>query len=331
MEQLINSGLSIKDALEVSALINNKKSNISMLLYEQIKKGISFADAVNNLNMIFPPVYRGIISVGDKVGSIEKIFPRLRQYLETQKKIKDKIQGAMLYPIIVLITAFICFIGMIFFVFPKLKTMFIEFGGEAAIILDNNISKIEKNSIIFLILFCILIFTFLFLKYISKKKVELQLKLDSILLEMPILGKFLTYHETLNFSFAMETLISGGISVEDAIKESNSVLINTAYKNALNDIRMRITKGETLSTAFNIHKKIFPEYMIKWIMVVEKSGKTEQVFAQLRNYFHNEIDLYTTRFMTLIEPSLIILIGLFLVVIILNVIVPVFSLYGSIL
>ncbi len=96
MEQLINSGLSIKDALEISSLINKKNDNISTILYQQIQKGTSFANAVNQMDNVFPSVYRGIISVGDKVGSVEKIFPRLRLYLETQKKIKDKLIYSML-------------------------------------------------------------------------------------------------------------------------------------------------------------------------------------------------------------------------------------------
>ena len=89
MEQLINSGLSIKDALEISSLINKKNNTLEATLFEQIQKGVSFADSVQKLDNIFPPVYRGIISVGDKIGSVEKIFPRLRLYLETQKKIDE--------------------------------------------------------------------------------------------------------------------------------------------------------------------------------------------------------------------------------------------------
>ena len=124
MEQLINSGLSIKDALEISSLINKKNDNLETKIYKQIQKGISFAEAVNQMTNVFSPVYRGIISVGDRIGSVEKIFPRLRLYLETQKKIKDKLMGALIYPIIVLVTTLLVFTAMIFFVFPKLKTMF---------------------------------------------------------------------------------------------------------------------------------------------------------------------------------------------------------------
>lgn len=331
MEQLINSGLSIKDALEISSMINKKNGNLEASLYEQIQKGNSFADAVNTMENVFPPVYRGIISVGDKVGSVKKIFPRLRLYLETQKKIKDKLFGAMLYPIIVMSTAVLVFAAMIFFVFPKLKIMFMEFGGEAAQLLERNINRMEKSFTAIFVIILLIIFSIIILKIVSSRNQSIKIQKDKVILSLPLIGKFLTYLETLHFSFAMETLISGGITIEDSIQESEAVISNSAYKEALRDVRNRITRGESLSVAFSMHNKIFPDYMIKWMMVGEKSGKPEQVFSQLRNYFQNEIDLYTTKFMTLIEPALIVLIGIFLVALIFNVIVPVFSLYGSIL
>lgn len=331
MEQLINSGLSIKDALEISSLINKKNDNLETKIYKQIQKGISFAEAVNQMTNVFSPVYRGIISVGDRIGSVEKIFPRLRLYLETQKKIKDKLMGALIYPIIVLVTTLLVFTAMIFFVFPKLKTMFMEFGGEASQLLETKIGHMETGFITVLIIILFLIFLSLLFRILISRNNSIKTTKDTFLLKIPAVGRFLSYLEALHFSFAMETLLSGGITIEDSISESLSVISNNAYKEALKDIRNRITRGESISHAFSIHENIFPDYMIKWMMVSEKSGKPEQVFSQLRNYFQNEIDLYTTKFMTLIEPALIILIGIFLVTLILNVIVPVFSLYGSIL
>ena len=331
MEQLINSGLSIKDALEISSLINKKNDNLETKIYKQIQKGIPFAEVVNQMSNVFSPVYRGIISVGDRIGSVEKIFPRLRLYLETQKKIKDKLLGALIYPIIVLVTTLLVFTAMIFFVFPKLKTMFLEFGGEASQLLETKISHMETGFITIFIVFLFLIFLSLIFRILISRNNSIKTTKDTFLLKVPAVGRFLSYLESLHFSFAMETLLSGGITIEDSISESLSVISNNAYKEALKDIRNRITRGESISQAFSMHENIFPDYMIKWMMVGEKSGKPEQVFSQLRNYFQNEIDLYTTKFMTLIEPALIILIGIFLVTLILNVIVPVFSLYGSIL
>lgn len=334
MEQLLNAGLSIKDALDVSSTINGKKKNkdyISLNILEKIKKGTSFADAVSEMDTIFSSVYRGIISVGDKIGSVEKIFPRLRLYLETQKKIKDKLSGALLYPIIVFVTTLLVFVTMLFFVFPKLKSMFADFGGEAALILEQNILKLEKGFTVFFLIISLIALIIIGLSILSKNNHLLRKFKDNFLLKIPILGKFIVYFETLNFTFAMETLLSGGIAIEDALEESQTVVSNIIYKDALEDIKNRLTRGESLSASFAMHQNLFPDYMTKWMIVGEKSGKSDVVFSQLRNYFQNEIDLYTTKFMTLVEPSLILIVGIFLITLIINVIVPIFSLYGSII
>lgn len=332
MEQLVLSGLSIKDSLEVASMMNRRKKgiDISSLIFEKIQKGQSFADAINEMSDVFPPVYRGIISVGDRVGSVEKIFPRLRLYLETQKKIKDKLLGAMIYPLMVMTTALVAFVAMIIFVFPKLKTMFMELGGDASIILEKNIIKLETAFSSFLIFILLFIIILVMTKLLASKNKDIKIIMDSILLKLPVLGKFFLYLETLNFSFAMETLSAGGVTVENAIRESKNVITNEKLKSALDDIILRIVRGESLSSSFSI-QNIFPSYISKWIMVGEKTGKPELVFSQIRNYFQNEIDIYTSRFMAMVEPALIIIIGIILAIFILTIIVPVFSLYGSIL
>lgn len=332
MDQLLTSGLSIKDSLEILSTMDNKNgcSALSANLLDMIKKGYSFASSVNEYNDYFSPVYRGIINIGDKIGSVEKIFPKLKSYLENQKKIKDKISSALLYPILVLITASLAFIAMIFFVFPKLKKMFTEFGGIAAIKLEQNIHNIELGLIIYLITIISILIIVVILRTIAKRNDSVRYTFDNLVLKLPIIGKISTYKEILNFSFAMETLVSSGITIESALQESMTVLTNKAFEKALSDIRTRIIKGESLSSAFAKHN-VFPSYITKWILVGERSGNTEQIFTQIRKYYQSEIDIITTKFMALIEPALIILIGIILITLIITVVIPVFSMYGEIL
>lgn len=332
MEQLISSGLSIKDSLEILSTINGKEKSsvLANKILELIKKGTSFATAVDSLQNYFPSIYRGIIRVGNKIGSVEKIFPKLKDYLENQKKIKDKIASALLYPMLVLITAVVAFSTMVLFVFPKLKTMFIELGGTAAIKLEQNINRMESTFIFILILFIVVTVTLILIMQFSKTNIKLKVFIDSIKLKIPLINKYILYREILNFSFAMETLTSSGITIENAIEESLSVISNEAIKNALENVNKKIVKGESLSKSFE-SQKVFPIYLTKWMLVGEKSGKTDQIFSQIKKYYQSEIDIFTTKFMALIEPILILLIGLILIILIFTIVIPVFSLYGELL
>lgn len=333
MEQLIESGLSMKDALEVTSLISkNKKGSVRIAeeLLMNIQKGVSFADSINEMEDVFPSVYRGIIKVGDKVGTVEKIFPRLRTYLETNQKIKDKLKGALIYPLIVLFTAVMGVIAMTVFVFPKLQEMFEEFGGEASVLLQRNIIKLKTGSIVLLSIIILLIISIFIIKIIMKKNVNFKQSFDSVLLKIPLIGKFQIYWNTLNFAFAMETLTAGSVTIDNAIPEAQSVITNAAYNRALSEVNKDIMKGVSLSSAFKKHKE-FPEYMSRWMVVGEKSGKPDKIFSQIRNYFQNYIDQYIIKIMALIEPALIILVGLIILLFVVTIVVPVFSLYGSII
>lgn len=333
METLLASGLSIKDSLEITSLIGTKKDDCGELageLLSEIRKGVTFAKAVGGMNSLFPPVYRGIISVGDHVGSVEKIFPRLRMYLETSKKLRDKFVSALIYPSLVFFIAVIGTVGLAVFVFPKLETMFSEFGGEAAVLLQNNIHKLQTGIGTFIICLLIIFSAAMIIKKTAKRNSKLKIRLDALALRYPLLGKFNAEWQTLNFAFAMETLTAGGVTIEAAIPEAESVVTNEAYRTALSDVTSDIIKGIAVSEAFSEHQE-FPSYMSRWLMVGERSGKTEQVFAQIRTYFQNDIEKYTSWFMSLIEPVLIILVGMLLLILVMTIIVPIFSLYGTIL
>jgi type II secretory pathway component PulF len=332
MELLVDSGLSVKDSLEVASLIGgkNKKGKLAADLLSDIHKGNSFATSVNNMTTVFSPIYRGIISVGDIIGSVEKIFPRLRMYLENQKKIREKISGALIYPCMVLCVALFGLTGLSVFVIPRLEAIFRDFGGEAAIQLQSNMQRLQHGLISIAISIVILILLGIGIHQTAKRNIRLRQDLDRLKLYVPVIGRFLTAWQTLNFTFAMETLTAGGITVETAISKAKAVVSNEAYKAALEKVSEDIEKGTPLSEAFSKHKE-FPEYMSQWLIVGERSGKTEQVFSQIRTYFQNETERLIARFMILIEPTFIILIGLLLLFMVIAIIVPLFSLYGSIL
>jgi type II secretory pathway component PulF len=333
METLLASGLSIKDALEITSLIGVKKGDCGELageLLSEIRKGVTFAKAVGGMSSTFPSVYRGIISVGDLVGSVEKIFPRLRMYLENSKKLHDKLVSALIYPCMVFIIAVAGSIGLGVFVFPKLETMFSEFGGQAAALLQNNIHNLQTGISTVVICLLFIVFALFSIKKISKKNNKLKTSIDELGLKVPLLGKFNAEWQTLNFSFAMETLTAGGVTIETAISEAEAVVTNEAYRNALTAVTSDIVKGISISEAFAQHKE-FPSYMSRWLMVGERSGKTEQVFEQIRTFFQSDIEKYTSWFMSLIEPFLIVMVGVLLLILVITIIVPIFSLYGSIL
>ncbi len=343
MELLLESGISLRDALELMASMNkgggkpgggigggDNPALLARRLLEQVQKGVSFAQAVQSSPDIFPSIYRGMIRVGDRVGSVERIFPRLSAYLRDRKKMRDRISGALAYPLLVLAVTVLGTIALAFIIIPQMEAIFSGFGGDAADRIQENISAIK---ILFaaggavLALSAALVIAW---RTAAGREHRFAFAADRMLLRLPFAGKFMSSWETLNFSFAMETLASGGVSIEDAIEEASHVVSNSAYRRALLEVRDKLLKGVPLAESFAKHDE-FPGYMSQWIAIGERSGRTDRVFSQIRSYFQDEVEQRTGKLLTLVEPAMIVVIGVFLLALITGVIVPLFTMYGSIL
>jgi type II secretory pathway component PulF len=329
MELLLGSGLSLRDALEVLTG-GDPRSGAARLGQEiagAIQKGASFAQAVHRMEDTFPPIYRGLVKVGDLVGSVERIFPRLNAYLGDQKKLREKVSAALAYPALVFAAAVLGTLGLGVFILPKLETIFAGFGGSAGGIQKN----LQTLKLLFFILGGIPASAALALglcKTLGRAYPGIACFLDRRLLGFPGVGAFFRAWESLNFSFAMEVLTGGGVPVETALGEAAALIRNTAYRRALLGIQEKVINGGGLSRAF-AGEPVLPPRIGQWLSIGEKSGGSEKVFSQIRCYFQGEVERISGRFLLLIEPALIIIIGLVLLGLVTGIILPLFSMYEN--
>jgi type II secretory pathway component PulF len=332
MDLFLESGLSVRDALEAFAVIgrNSAAGFLGRTLLEYIHKGASFAQAVELMEDSFPPIYRRMVRVGNTVGSVERIFPRLSNYLRNKRKLRDKISAALIYPLLVLVIAFFLTLGIVFFVMPKMELIFSGFGGDAGNSIRSNMQALALGLII---PGSILVFTPGVLWIARKTETagyELNSFIDRLLLKLPIIGGYIASWETFNLAFAMEVLTGGGISVEDAVTEAANLVSNNYYRQSLVRVRERVLNGGSLAWAF-LENAVFPPSLGHWIAVGERAGKTEQVFAQIRSYFQDELDRRSSKFILLIEPVMIAVIGIVTLCLVAGILLPLFSVYGTIL
>ncbi len=327
---LVSSGLGFKDALEIAQTIftKGKMNSLTVSLLDKIKKGTSFYEALEEYGNNFPPIYRGMVKVGEKVGSLEHSFKGLSLYLTEEKKLKEKLTGSMIYPAMVLSVAFAGLIILVLFILPRIRGIFSQLGSQIPQRIESlthMMTFLIVAGIACVVLLGILCIGFFVIRRIGGKLAE---RLDRILLKIPILGPIKTLRESLNFLFAMETLTGGGFSVEDSLLEAGNVVDNRALRSAILESREKILKGDALSSAF-MENTIFPERLCRWIQIGEKSGSIEKAFAQLRMYYQDELERRSSRFMNLIEPVLILSVGVVIFLFIIFFVIPIFTIYGS--
>jgi type II secretory pathway component PulF len=128
----------------------------------------------------------------------------------------------------------------------------------------------------------------------------------------------------------MEVLTGGGIAVEDALCEAADLVSNSAYRSSLLKVRERVLNGGSLAAAF-LEETVLPSGLGQWVAVGERAGKTELVFTRIRSWFQEELEQRTSKFLLLLEPALITLIGLVILGLVAGIILPLFSVYGTIL
>ena len=332
MGHLLTSGLSLKDALAI-ALTIFRKGPIRRIISElamRIEKGSSLYQALEDSEMVFPSIYRGLIKIGEKIGSLENIFERLTIYLRERKQFREKIVNALTYPMVILGIAVVG-IGLLgLFIAPKIEEIYLQFGVGMPEEMSFRLALLRSTLIVAALAVLALVLSGLLFRSIRKGSESLMERWDRFVLVFPVLGKIRMFRESLNFLFAMEILTESGYPVEDALSEAYFAVENRALRRNIRLIGAKIRRGNLLSQAF-LQDSLFPERIGQWLVIGERSGRVETVFRQLRRYYQEEIDKWSARVMTVVEPVFMILVGIIIVVFLLIFVLPVFTIYRDLL
>jgi type II secretory pathway component PulF len=328
---LLNAGFTLNDALDIEGSVFEKAKVNRMIgvLQQKIKKGNSFYQSLEGFGGSIPPIYRGMVRIGEKVGSLEKSFQGLSLYLHEEQKIKEKFISALMYPAIILSVAAAGIVIMLTYALPKIEEMFAQLGTSLPPRIESMMESLDlviTGGAVLLALVVLCTAIFLILRNQNEAIAE---KLDKVLLKVPVLGEIIAVRENLNLLFAMETLTSSGFTIEDALLESRRVVRNGALRVGILHARRRVMKGENLSTAF-MDNPVFSDRLSRWIAIGERSGSVEKAFEQLRCYYQEEVKKWSSRFINLIEPILILLVGVIIFLFIIFFIIPIFSIYGNV-
>jgi len=329
---LLSSGLSFRDALEVAQTIfvKGEVSRLVVRLLAAIRKGRSVTDFLAELGGALPPVLRGFVRTGERIGSLESAFQRLAEHLGEEKKLRDRLVGSLIYPLLVLAVAVAGITGIVTLVLPRLAEIFAQIGAVLPDRVQAAVRFFQGGLIAAAALTGALLAAWAILWALRRGSEAAAERIDRFVLKLPVVGRIRSLRDLLGLLFTLEALTSGGFPVEDALEEAAGTTGNRAFRAGLLACRARVLTGENLSTAF-LQTPVFSERIGRWIAVGERSGRIEQVFAQLRRYYQGEFETWASRFMSLVEPVLILLVGAVILVLVLFFVTPIFSIYAGLL
>ncbi|MBP7842673.1 type II secretion system F family protein [Candidatus Woesebacteria bacterium] len=329
---MIKSGISLGSAIN-TLVIQTKGSPIQKVLVSienDINNGKSLADALSRFPKTFDELYVNMIAIGEESGNLEKNLSFLSEHLTKEDALRKKIQGAMLYPTIVLVATLIVSMGIGLFILPQ----FIEFFGSFNVELPVStkillaIAGFMKNYGVFFFAFIILGSTGLGIFVNSKPIKPIWHRIQ---LRIPIFGKIIRYSQLTNFSRNLGLLLGSGINVTRSLETTANTVSNLLYREKINKINSYLKRGKNMADV--IQKEMqgeFPLLVARMIAVGEETGNLEETLFYLSDFYENEIDVVTKRLTTVLEPLLLLGIGLVVAFVALAIITPIYELTGSI-
>lgn len=328
---LMRSGLTITGALRVLVTSGESQQvrNVAERVHRRVDEGGTFADAVEPY-IGFEPVVIGMLRVGQQIGALGRVLPMLTEYLNERKALRDKVLSALAYPLFVLIVAILGAVVIGLTVVPQLSGVFESIGRsapEAATRIERGIVALRLFGIGFGLL-CVV--GPLVLAVIRRLSPRTRLATDRLVLRLPFARRPLLDFDLSRATFALAVLTESGVNLQEALRLAGLVCRNQAVQQALEVAREASRNGAALSVALS-GSGILPRSLIAWVQVGEETGEVAGVFTQLRTYYRSRVERLTERFVALVEPALIVLVGAAVLAIAVTFVVPLFTSFSGLL
>ncbi len=327
---LLEASTQIDEALKMTAeqVKNKDLKNILFNLREEIIQGKRLGDAMEEYSQVFDNTYISLIKAGDTSGRLIEMFKSLSEYLEESLSINHKVRTALTYPLILFSFSIIVVISLLTFVMPQVVNQFIK--SEVDLPLLTSILMNISSNMIFIIPSIILIIGSSFFYYKKLLSTDRVINIHQIFLRIPIFGGFLLKSETERFSSTMYLLMSSGIVLDDALKETAQVLNNAYLKDRLGKIIKSVKEGSDFSHALS-REELFPDIFNQLISSGYRSGNLTPMFKKASDFMKSEIETTRSTFLSLIEPLIIILMGGFILLIVMAILMPIMQMNTLIL
>ena len=326
---LLTSGIRLKDALSLISASQKKKEDATFFeeLSAKIVAGSAFSDILR-ADKKFTIYESHSVRIGEEGGSLEKVASSLAYFYTRKNEQRRNITSALTYPVIVLFTAFLAVTFMLQFVVPMFKDVFNQNNVDLPRITEIVISISEWLGTYGWFILGVLILFGISQPFLNKHLRYRNLK-DRLLLKIPLIGSFIKASSIARFTQAVSLLVNSKVSIPQSIHLAKEMISFTPLKSALDNVEKSIQKGASLSKSLE-EQSFFDAKMIALVRVAEETNQTEYVFDKLKEQYNTVVIRKSKMFSTLLEPIIILIVGILVAVILISMYLPMFEL-GNVL
>jgi type IV pilus assembly protein PilC len=329
LQVLIGSGIPLVQGLDilVDQSTHARMKGVANEIREKVSSGSYLWQTLQGYPQVFPKLFVALIRAGEASGSMDQMLKRLSRYLEDSDRLRKMLKSAMMYPIIVVSIGVGVVALMLIFVIPKfeelLKGANQELPGPTQFVID--LSHFLVNNILY-ILVGGAAFGYLVMRYFKTE--EGRAFRDRMLFRMPLFGNIMQKGGVARFSRTMQTLLSSGVNLIDAIDICRATIDNAVLEAAVGTIKAEIEAGKTLGAVVS-RITVFPRMATQMISVGEQTGNLDQMLEKVADFYEAEVETLVAGLTKLIEPIVLVFLGGTVGGLMIAMYLPIFKLAGS--
>jgi type IV pilus assembly protein PilC len=324
---MMKAGVPLLQAFDIVGR-GNANTSVTKLLNDirtDVETGTSLSGAFRKYPMYFDNLYCNLVEAGEAAGILEALLDRLATYMEKTEGIKSKIKSALMYPISVVIVAFVVVTIIMIFVIPAFKEVFSSFGADlpAPTLLVMGISE-------FFVKYWWLIFGGLgagafFFMQAWRRSEKMQMFMDRLLLKIPVFGPLIEKSCIARWTRTLSTMFAAGVPLVEALDSVGGAAGNSVFSVATEKIQQEVSTGTSLTVAMT-NANVFPSMVLQMCAIGEESGSIDHMLGKAADFYEMEVDDMVAGLSSLMEPIIIVVLGTLIGGIVISMYLPIFKL-----
>jgi type IV pilus assembly protein PilC len=326
LSTMVSAGLPLTQALDIleTQATNPLFKKVMSDVLLDVQGGVSLAEAFRKAEGVFDDITLNLIQAGEESGNLELILERLAIEVEEQKKLSDKLRGALIYPVIIISVVVGVIVLLMFVLVPAMEDIYSEFGAD----LPGITKAMIAGSNFLLSYWWVILIALSILGVLLKSYTDTpngKRALHKVLLKVPVFGMIVQKTQLAQFTRVLSLLLKSGLSIVKALELTSGSMSNVLFKEDIMTARKEVEKGVALAIPLARSQR-FPLIISQMIAVGEESGEIDSVLEKMSEYYNDEVAVTTENITTLLEPLMLLLMGGVIAFIALAVYMPMFNL-----
>ncbi|MDB5912547.1 MAG: pilC [Ramlibacter sp.] len=324
---MMKAGVPLLQAFDIVSR-GNANASVTKLLNDirtDVETGTSLSAAFRKYPLYFDSLYCNLVEAGEAAGILESLLDRLATYMEKTEAIKSKIKSALMYPIAVLVVAFVVVTVIMIFVIPAFKEVFTSFGADLPAPTLFVIAVSEVFVKWWWLIFGTIGGGLYFFMQAWRRSAKVQMAMDRVMLKLPLFGNLVYKSVIARWTRTLSTMFAAGVPLVEALDSVGGASGNSVYEVATQKIQQEVSTGTSLTAAMT-NTNVFPSMVLQMCAIGEESGSIDHMLGKAADFYEAEVDDMVAGLSSLMEPIIIVVLGTIIGGIVVSMYLPIFKL-----